>query len=158
VTVGRRAAVAVLVCLTALGGCGRAKAVDDTRQELELAGYRQVEVTLHTGGGIGVARIRAAAAEAPPPERAAEVAWKTLPVRFDQLVVSLGDQSTSFSYEELTGRFGPRDRSLDAKQVDEQVVRSGLKLMLLLSGAAALSVGAVVVTGGLALKAARRAR
>nr|MDQ3640495.1 hypothetical protein [Actinomycetota bacterium] len=70
----------------------------------------------------------------------------------------LGDETAAFSYEDLAGRFGPRDSSLDGRQIDEEVVRSGFKLMLLLSGAALLSVGAVVVTGLLALKAARRMR
>ena len=151
----RLAALVAVVLL--LAGCGRAQGVADTRRVLEDSGYRDVEVILRTGGGIGVARLEAAPG-APPAETAARVAWTTLPVRFDQLVVALGDQTAAFSYEELAGRFGPRDSSLDGRQIDEEVVRSGLKLMLLLSGAALLSVGAVVVTGLLALKAARRAR
>ena len=60
--------------------------------------------------------------------------------------------------EELTGRFGPRDASLDGKQIDEQVVRSGLRLMLLLSAGALLSVGFVVVTALAGLRAVKRAR
>jgi hypothetical protein len=158
VTTRRRAGVALLAAVLLVAGCGRAQGVTDTRRALEGAGYREVEVTLRTGGGIGVARVEAAAKDAPPTERAAEVAWATLPVRFDQLVVALGDQSASYSYEELAGRFGRRDASLDRRQVDQEVVESGLKLMLLLSGAAILSVGAVVVTGLLALRAGRRAR
>ena len=148
---------ALLAVVVLVAGCGRAEGVADTRRALEDSGYRDVEVILRTGGGIGVARVEAAAG-APPAETAAGVAWTTLPVRFDQLVVALGDQTATFSYEDLAGRFGPRDSSLDGRQIDEEVVRSGLKLMLLLSGAALLSVGAVVVTGLLALKAARRAR
>ena len=148
---------ALLAVVLLLTGCGRAQGVADTRRALEDSGYRDVEVVLRTGGGIGVARLEAAPG-APPAETAARVAWTTLPVRFDQLVVAVGDQTAAFSYEDLAGRFGPRDASLDGRQIDEEVVRSGLKLMLLLSGAALLSVGAVVVTGLLALKAARRAR
>ena len=49
------------VLLVLLAGCGRAQGVADTRQALERAGYRDVEVTLSTGGGIGVARVEAAA-------------------------------------------------------------------------------------------------
>lgn len=147
---------ALLAVVLLLAGCGRAQRVADTRRGLEGAGYRDVEVILRTGGGIGVARVEAAPG-APPAETAARVVWTTLPVRFDQLVVALGDQTAAFSYEELDGRFGPREPSLDGRQIDEEVVRSGLKLMLLLTGAALLSVGAVVVTGLLALKASRRA-
>ena len=148
---------ALLAVVVVLAGCGRAEGVADTRRALEGAGYRDVAVILRTGGGIGVARVEAAAG-APPAETAAQTAWTTLPVRCDQLVVALGDETAAFSYEDLAGRFGPRDASLDGRQIDEEVVRSGLKLMLLLSGAALLSVGAVGVTGVMALKAARRAR
>jgi hypothetical protein len=148
--------VAVLACALALGACGRAQAVADTRRGLERAGYRDVEVDLRTGGGIGVARIDATAGS--DPSEAAEVAWTTLPVRFDQLIIAVGDQVATFSYEDLERRFGPRTRSLDGRQIDEEVVESGLKLMLVLSAAALLSLGAVVVTGLLAVKAARRAR
>jgi hypothetical protein len=86
------------------------------------------------------------------------VVWRTLPVRFDQLIVASGDATTPFSYEDLTGRFGPRDPSLDGKQVDEEVVERGVKLMLVLSAGAILSVGAVVVTVLAVLRAARAAR
>jgi len=132
--------------------------VADTRQALERAGFRDVAISLRTGGGIGVARIDAAAQGAPPAEDAAAVAWMILPLRFDRLVVALGDQIVSFGYQDLAGRFGPRAASLDARQVDEEVVESGLKLMLLLTAGAMLSVGAVVALGLVALRAVRRAR
>jgi hypothetical protein len=132
--------------------------VADTRQALDRAGFRDVAISLRTGGGIGVARIDAAAQGAPPAEEAAAVAWTTLPVRFDQLVVALGDRTVSFGYQDLAGRFGPRAASLDARQVDEEVVESGLKLMLLLSAGAMLSGGAVVALGLVALRKVRRAQ
>ena len=153
-----RRLLALLAAVLALSACGRAQGVADTRRALEESGYRDVEVTLRTGGGIGVARVEAAAAGAPPAETAAQVAWTRLPVRFDQLIVALGDQTAPFSYQDLAGRFGARHPSLDRRQIDEEVVRSGVKLMLLLSAGALLSVAAVVVTGALALRAARRAR
>jgi hypothetical protein len=152
----RRLAV-LSITILALAGCGRAEGVADTRRALEGAGYQQVDIDLRARGGIGVARVEAALG-GPPAERAAEVVWDTLPVRFDQLIVAVGDATTPFSYEDLVGRFGSRDRSLDGKQVDEQVVRSGLRLMLLLSGAAVASVGLVVVTGLAVIRTTRRAR
>jgi hypothetical protein len=152
----RRLAVAGLLLL-ALAGCGRAQGVTDTRGALEGAGYAEVEIDLRAGSGIGVARV-AAAPGGPPADIAAGVVWRTLPVRFDQLIVAVGDAATPFSYEELAGRFGPRDPSLDGKQVDEQVVRSGLRLMLALSAGAILSVGLVVITGLAVVRATKRAR
>jgi hypothetical protein len=151
----RRLAVLALA-LVALAGCGRAEGVADTRRALEGAGYQQVDIDLRARGGIGVVRVEAAGG--PPSERAAQVVWDTLPVRFDQLVVALGDATTPFSYEELSRRFGPRDRSLDGKQVDEQVVRSGLRLMLLLSAGALASVALVTVLALAVVRTARRAR
>jgi len=153
-----RLTVAILGTVMLLAGCGRAQGVADTRRALETAGYRDVGISLRSGGGIGVARVEAVAAGAPPAEEAARVAWTTLPVRFDQLVVALGDRTTAFSYEELSRRFGPRDGSLDGRQVDDEVVESGLKLMLLLSAGAMASVGAVVAIALLAVRAGRRAR
>jgi hypothetical protein len=143
----------------ALAGCGNARGVADTRRALERTGYEEVDISLRTGGGIDVVRVDAGPpAVAPPAEVAAEVVWRTLPVRFDQLVVALGPQPATFGYEALSGRFGPRDPALDRRQIGEEVVESGLKLMLLLSAGALVSVGAVVGTGLLVLRAARRAR
>ncbi len=154
-----RRLVAFVACLLALAGCGRAQAVADTRRALERAGFRDVDISLRAGGGIGVARVSAGAGGTPPPaDEAAKAAWSTLPVRFDQLVVAIGDATTSFSYDELERRFGPRDPALDGRQVDDAVVRSGLKLMLLLTGAAVVSVGVVVALGLAAVRAAKRTR
>ncbi len=154
----RRRVLALVAGALLLAGCGRAQRVADTRRVLDDLGYHNVDVSLRAGGSIGVARIQADPEGAPPAEQAAEVAWKTLPVRFDQLIVALGDQVAAYSYEDLAGRFGPRDRALDTRQVDEEVVKSGLKLMLVLSAGAILSVAAVVFTGLGAVKAARRTR
>jgi len=149
--------LAILVAATLLlGGCGRAQGVADTRRALERAGYRNVEVSLRSGGGIGVARVEVAGG--PGVDPAAEAAWATLPVRFDQLVVAHDGRPTSFGYDDLERRFGLRDPGLDGRQVDEEVVRSGLKLMLLLSAGALLSVGVVVTLGLLAVRAGRRVR
>ena len=148
--------LAVVVALVALAGCGRAQGVADTRRALEGAGYREVHVDLRAGRGIGVARVDAAPG-GPAPETAARVIWETLPVSFDQLIVAVGGATTPFSYEELSGRFGPRDPTLDGKQIDEQVVRSGLRLMLLLSAGALLSVVFVVVTALAGIRAMKRA-
>ena len=152
----RRLAVVALV-LVALAGCGRAQGVADTRRALEGAGYRNVDIDLRAGSGIGVARVDTAPG-GPAPDTAARVVWETLPVRFDQLIVAVGGAASPFSYEDLIGRFGPRDPSLDGKQIDEQVVRSGLKLMLLLSAGAVLSVGFVVVTALAGIRAMKRPR
>ncbi|MDQ3897952.1 MAG: hypothetical protein M3326_12050 [Actinomycetota bacterium] len=153
-TAPRRAVLAILALL-ALAGCGRAEGVADTRRALERAGFRDVDVTVRSGGGIDVVRVDATGG---PADRAAETVWTTLPVRFDQLVVTLGPDGAAYSYEILTQRFGTREPGLDRKQVNEQVVRHGLDLMLLLTLGALLSVGGVVTLAWLVLRAARRGR
>jgi hypothetical protein len=153
--VTRRRVAAAALCVLLAAGCGRAEGVNDTRRALQDAGYLDVGIELHARNGVGVARV-AAAPGGPPADTAAGVVWGTLPVRFDQLIVAVGDATTPFSYEELAARFGARDPSLDGKQVDEEVVRSGLRLMLLLSAGAVLSVGAVVATGMAVVRAARK--
>jgi hypothetical protein len=153
----RRGLVLVLA-LVALAGCGRTQGVADTRRALERAGFGEVDISLRTAAGLAVATVEADGLEAPPADQAAEVVWATLPLRFDQLVVVLGDQTASFSYETLAGQLGPRDPSLDRRQVDEEMVESGLELMLLLSIAGLLSLGAVVGVGLTMVRAARRRR
>lgn len=152
-----RRLVLALAAVLAVAGCGRAQGVADTRRALEDAGYREVKVDLRAASGIGIARVDTAPG-GPAPEAAAQVVWETLPVTFDQLIVAIDGAATPFSYEELTSRFGARDPSLDGKQIDEQVVRSGLRLMLLLSAGALLSVGFVVVTALAGVRAVKRAR
>ena len=152
----RRRLALALAAMLALTACSRAEGVKDTRRALEGAGFRNVDIDLRAGSGVGVARV--GTASGPAPDTAAKLVWETLPVRFDQLIVAVGDVTAPFSYEDLAGRFGPRDPSLDGKQIDEQVVRSGLRLMLLLSAGALLSVGFVVVTALAGLRAVRRAR
>jgi hypothetical protein len=144
------------VAVVASAACGRAEGVADTRRALEGAGFTEFDVGVRSGGGIDVVRVDAVGAD---PDRAAEVVWQTVPVRFDQLVVTLGgDAASSYGYQALVERFGPRDPDLDRKQLSDRVVRDGLDLMLLLTLGALLSVGGVVALGLLLLRTARRAR
>jgi hypothetical protein len=90
------------------------------------------------------------------PDEAAGVVWRTLPVRFDQLVVLIGTTATPYSYERLSGRFGPRDPVLDRRKAGDAVVHGGLVTVVLLGS---LLAGAGGVTGAvLVARALRRAR
>jgi hypothetical protein len=151
----RRALVLLLPILVVVG-CGRTQGVADTRRALERAGFGDVDISLRSAAGIAVATVEADGLDSPPADLAAEVVWGTLPLRFDQLVVVLRGQTAPFSYQTLAGQYGPRDPSLDRRQVDEEMVESGLELMLLLSVAGLLSVGAVVGVGLAMVRATRR--
>lgn len=146
---------ALVLLLAVLAGCGRAEGLADTRRALEGAGYVEVDVDVRSGGGIDVARIDASGDD---PDRVAAVVWETLPVRFDQLVVTLGPEVSTYGYQSLAERFGARDPDLDRRQLSDQVVRDGLDLMLWLTLAAVLSVGGVVALALLVLRAGRRTR
>ena len=154
----RRLAVPVLMAALVLGACARVQGVADTRRALKHAGYSDVDVSLETTGVLGFVTVELSTAGAPRLERAAEVVWDTLPVRFYTLLFAVDGQSVSYTYDDLQGLFGDRDPSLDRRQVDEEVVKSGLKLMLLLTAGAVASVGVVVALGLPALRAARRVR
>lgn len=162
-----RAAAALVLCGLALAGCRNVRGVAPTRQALEQAGYRDVEVSFRSGGGIDLVRVDAVPATGTPPDEqglraAGEAVWRTLPLRFDQLHVSVRAPGavvgTTFGYEELSRLFGAREPGLDRRQVGDEVVESGLKLVVLLSIGALLSVGLVVGLTLFALRNVRRRR
>jgi hypothetical protein len=154
-----RRAAAVALCALLLGGCGRVYDVAETKRALKQAGYSDVSVSLDTAGGLGFARVELSNDGGPRPERAAELVWDTLAVRFYTLsIVVDGEHAAFYTYDEAEQEFGPRDPSLNRRQIDEELVAGGLKLMLLLSAGALLSVGVVVGMAVAVVRATRRAR
>lgn len=155
---GRGVVLVLLLCGLTLVGCRNVQGVPAARAALEEAGYRNVDISFRSGGGIDLVGVMAIGDPVELRAVAASV-WATLPFRFDRLHVTVstagqvGDRT--FSYEQLTGEFGPRPRGLDRRQVGDEVVVSGLKLVVLLSVGALLSVGLVL---GLILVALRRVR
>lgn len=150
-----------MACGLLLTGCRNVGGVPATTAALEKAGYREVSISFRSGGGIDLVRVDGTA-DWPELQRAAAVVWATLPFRFDRLrmVVSAANQAgdATFSYEQMAGRFGPRPPGLDRRQVGDQVVVSGLKLVVLLSVVALLSVGLVLGLTLFALRNVRRRR
>ena len=147
-----------VACCVLLAACSGARGVPATRHALERVGYREVDVSFRSGGGIDLVRVDAVAATGDLEPGAAAV-WATLPLRFDRLHLSVDapDRAAgaTFTYEQLTALFGPRAPGLDRRQVGDEVVESGLKLVVLLSAGALLSVGLVV---GLTLFAVGKVR
>jgi predicted small secreted protein len=167
--VRRAAAVVTAVALCAVGvaGCRNVRGVGQTRRSLEQAGYRDVEVSFRSGGGIDLVRVDASRPPGTgqpdrPPDEAAGAVWRTLPLRFDRLRVSVhgpsGTVGRVYDHAELVALFGPRQPGLDRRQVGDAVVTSGLKLFAALSVAAILSVGLVVAMVVLVVRTTRRAR
>ena len=147
-------ALALVACGLGLTGCGGAQGVSGTRGALGRAGFRGVAVTARTGGGVDVVTVHAAAGPGAGPDRAAEVVWRALPVRFDRLVVWLGPgPPSSYGYDDLATRFGARDRALDRGQIGDETgptasrLRATLALGALLAGAGAVAGGLLVRRG-----------
>jgi hypothetical protein len=123
----RRSSFAWWLCLAAvtavlLSGCETATGYIGTLLELDQAGIHNASIS-NSGDQV----ILAYDSTVPPDElteeenRAAEVIWKHLPLRFSTLEVdprrNLGVPRT-YSREELEGRFGPRPSRLDKGQGD----------------------------------------
>lgn len=156
---------AVLACATALAGCRNVHGVAAVRSALADAGYSAVEVSFRSGGGIDLVRIDADAANVPDDVRlqqGAAAVWATLPFRFDRLRFSVRADGrvvdATYGYAELSQLLGPRPAGLDRRQVGDEVVVSGLKLVVLLSVGALLSVGLVLGLTLFGLRNVRRRR
>jgi hypothetical protein len=165
-TVPRPAAVlaSLALCAAALTGCRNVRGVAETRRAVEQAGYRDVAVSFGSGGGIDVVRVDAStpagsAQPGGPPDDVAAAVWRTLPLRFDRLRVSVKGPGrtvgTVYDHGGLAAMLGPRAQGLDRRQVGDAVVTSGLKLLLVLSVAALASVGLVVAMVLLVMRTAR---
>jgi len=154
-----------VACVLALVGCGNVRGVDSVRSALAEAGYGDVAVSFRSGGGIDLVRIDASAVAAPDSRRldqGAAAVWSSLPFRFDRLRLSVtapdGAADATYGYEQLAQLLGPRPAGLDRRQVGDEVVVSGLKLVVLLSVGALLSVGLVLAVVLFALRNVRRRR
>lgn len=160
---GAAVLVVVVVCSTALAGCRNVRGVARARQAVEEAGYRDVDVSFGSGGGVDVVKVDAFRPDgAPDPVAVAGAVWGSLPLRFDRMRVAVsgpsGTATAVYDHDQLRARFGPREPGLDRRQVGDAVVTSGLKLFLALSVAALLSVALVVAMTLAVVRAARGQR
>ncbi|HTJ77320.1 MAG TPA: hypothetical protein VL337_18335 [Acidimicrobiales bacterium] len=146
-----RRVAALVLCGLGLAGCGGGADYRASRRALERAGYRSVSVTVRSGAGLVVARVDGHPPGGASPDDAAATVWRTLPVRFDQLVLDTVPAHPSYRYQDLVARFGPRDPSLD-RAPTQHTARSQL-LGVIVVGAvlagAGLVVGVALVRRGL---------
>ena len=142
----------LVLCGLGLAGCGGGPEYRAPRRALERSGYRSVSVTVRSGAGLVVARVDGQ----PPtggasPDDAAAAVWRTLPVRFDQLVLDTVPAHPLYRYQDLVARFGPRDPSLD-RAPSQHTIRSELLGVIVLGAAlagAGLVAGVALVRRGL---------
>lgn len=119
----RRGALAVsLLVLLALGGCGSADVANDLATRLQYEGYSNLSVNLNADQPMGdVVTVRARGNVGLSDEEAIEslqtVIWNSLPRQFDALDIRVGKVHRISTYQQLSQRFGPRDRELDQRQI-----------------------------------------
>jgi hypothetical protein len=103
-----------------LGGCDTATGYVGTLLELDRAGIHNPSIS-SSGDEVALAYDSTVPSEELTGEedRAAEVIWRHLPLRFSTLEVDpRRDEPRTYSREELEGRFGPRPARLDKGQGD----------------------------------------
>jgi hypothetical protein len=110
-----------------LSGCDTATGYVGTLLELDRAGIHNPSIN-SSGDEVTLAYDSTVPSDqlSREEDRAAEVIWRHLPLRFSTLEVDpRRDEPRSYSREELEGRFGPRPARLDQGQGDiEQDLRN----------------------------------
>jgi hypothetical protein len=139
----------VAVAALLLAGCDTASGYVGTLLELDQAGIHNPSID-SSGDQVTLAYDSTASADELTGEedRAAEVIWRHLPLRFSTLEVDpRRDEPRSYSREELQGRFGPRPARLDKGQGDiEADLRNTWRNVL-----RAVAIGLVLLLGLVAL-------
>ena len=150
----RRGALApwllVLLGLLGLTACATADLSDDLETRLQFEGYQNLSVSMTTDRPGDVVTVRARGNIALSDEEAIEnlqnIIWNSLPRRFDSLDIQVGMVHSVADYQQLSQRFGPRDRVLDEQRMGTDAskvliwVFLGVGLLVLLVAAVAVAV------------------
>lgn len=122
--VGARRAVlaACLLLLLGVAGCGSSDVANELATRLQYEGYHNLSVKLvgnQPAGDLVVVRARGnvALSDEEAIESLQNVIWNSLPRRFDLLDIWVGSVQRQATYQQLSQRFGPRDRSLDENRI-----------------------------------------
>jgi len=151
-----RALALVAVALVALAGCNLATGTIRTATELEDAGIRNPdlqydggEASLTYDSSVGPLQLEA------EQDRAAEIIWRNLPFRVDQISVTARDGAAgarrSYPRPLLEREFGPRPAGLDRSP--SELARTAI---LVATAVAVVVLLAVVVIVVLVVRALRR--
>jgi len=148
----RRGALAVcLLLLLGVAGCGSSDVANELATRLQYEGYHNLSVKLASNQPAGdVVVVRARGNVALSDEEAIEslqnVIWNSLPRRFDLLDIRVGSVQRQASYQQLSQRFGPRDRALDEHGIGTDTstvviaISVGTGMLMLLVASAALTM------------------
>jgi hypothetical protein len=124
---GRKVAAVILGLLVTMliGGCDNASIASDLAGRLGYEGYGDVTVQLRSGADGDTVTIRTRGnvrlSDQESIESLQTTVWNSLPRRFDTLDIRVGREQRKASYQLLSQRFGPRDRSLDERPIRTDV-------------------------------------
>jgi hypothetical protein len=150
----RRAVRFATVVLAAMilvfaAGCGTIGAFVDLQENLQDAGFSDVNVNVDSDSGGDVLRIEATGPPGDTPaeaqQKAAEIAWTTFPRRFELLRLDIGGQSVTLNRAQLEQEFGARDPDLDDKELEDDVRNLGIGLLIALAVGFVLCVGLIIL-------------
>lgn len=152
---GRPVLVLGLLVLLVVTGCSSAGVADDLATRLQYEGYNDVDVQLQATSDGDLVTIRSRGILTQSDEEAVDslqtAIWNSLPRKFDTLDIRVGTVQRKASYQQLSQRFGPRDRTLDERRIATDVSA----VMITLSIIAGI---VVVLLALLALMLVRRRR
>lgn len=148
----RRGALAVcFAVLLGLPGCAGADLSKEMSTRLQYEGYQDLSFSMASDRPLGdVVTVRARGNIALSDEEAIEslqtLIWNSLPRRFDVLDIRVGAVRDEATYQQLSQRFGPRDRALDQRRIGTDasrvaiIVSAVVGLHVLLGGALAFAM------------------
>jgi hypothetical protein len=128
--------------------CGTISAFVDLSSDLSDAGFSDVNVNVDSNSGGDVLRIDATAPPGDTTEearrKAAEIAWKTFPRRFESLQLDIGG-TVVLDRSQLEAEFGPRPAGLDDKALEDDVRNIGIGVLIALGIGFFLCVGLIIL-------------
>jgi len=108
-----------------LAGCGALSTALDMAGRLGREGFSDAKVELNSRNGRDTVEVAFSGHRSlqgdPAIDRAAEIVWDELPLRFDELVVTTGGDSFSMERPDIEAAFGPRKPALDERSIGQEI-------------------------------------
>jgi hypothetical protein len=122
----RSVAIAVLALVALLlAGCGALSIALDMSSRLGRDGFRDCSVNLNSSNGRDIVEVTTSGHQTLDTEqardRAAKLVWNELPLRFDEIAVTIGGHRKRVDRQGLEGALGPRNPALDKRSIGQEI-------------------------------------
>lgn len=108
-----------------LAGCGALSTALDMSGRLGRDGFQDCSVQLNSSNGRDIVEVTFAGHRTlrgePAIDRAAEIVWDELPLRFDEIVVTGGRDTFSMQRQDVEAAYGPRNPALDKRGIGQEI-------------------------------------